>query len=157
MSFRPLFILICIVPFVSACAAFEALPDDPFDGAGPALVMVPVNHTDRYIPSLYLDQYWGANADAHGGGRKGVCCYPGLKDWRKPVNVTWRWGQEEDSVTRAITLAGEDRSAVVNFPPGGPKRSSDTSEDEAYLCVIFRELNKVELAFATKGSACARK
>lgn len=154
---RFLFISLFLPILFSACATADVLPDDPFAGAGPALTIIPINHTDRHIPDLYVDQYWGANVYPHNGGGSGVCCYPGLKDWRKPVRITWRWGMEEDPVTKAITRAGEDRTAVVHFPEGGPKRSSDTSEDESYLCVIFRDNDQVELAFATKGSACARK
>ena len=55
---------------------------------------------------------------------------------------------------------------MVSFP-GAPKRlnksikekwsAEDYKADEAYLCVIFRTLDKVEFAYSHTGSGCRQK
>jgi hypothetical protein len=80
--------------------------------------------------------------------------------------VKWRWGAEEDPVTKAISIPGQEHSAMVPFP-GAPKLLSksikekwsteDYMADEAYLCVIFRSLDKVEFAYCYSGSGCRQK
>ncbi len=147
-------------------ASCTTLPGITSADEGPGLWLVPVNHTDRYAPNIVVDDAWAGNVSPQGGGGGAACCLGGRKDWSTPVKVTWRWGAEEDPVTKVITRPGEDRSAIVAFP-GAPKRLNksikekwsreDYMADEAYLCVIFRSLDKVELAYSYSGSGCKHK
>jgi len=138
---------------LSACG--HTLPDDPFDGASTALSMVPVNHTDRYAVDIFVDKYWAGDADDHSGGGAAACCYPGLKDWEQPVTVRWTWGQESNRATGVIQKKREQRMVVTRFPAGGPHVDPDPYKTDAYACVIFRDLDTVELAFS--ASRCAAK
>jgi hypothetical protein len=162
LSWRAVCAVLSASLFASACAGKDRLPDDPFEGAGPALTMVVVNHADRY-GHVFVDQYWAGNIGRRhqdgrpAGGGGGACCYPGLKDWSKPVTVSWIWGYERDKATGEITRPNEQHTAVVHFPPGGPKRSDDMYKDEAELCVILRDIDKVELAFSIGGTNCITK
>jgi hypothetical protein len=142
---------------VSACAGVSPLSDDPFDSSEPGLTLVPVNHTDRYALNVFADKYWAADVPPEGGGGSRTCCYPGLKDWSKPVTVRWTWGTESDPKTKFILRAPEKHSVVVHFPAGGPSRNDDMSKDEAYLCVILRDTDRAELAFSTSGRGCFNK
>ncbi|ATF32623.1 DUF3304 domain-containing protein [Burkholderia thailandensis] len=143
---------------LTACAGSGGLPDDPFAGSGSALAMVPVSHTDRYAVNIFVDKYWAGDADANGsGGGSAACCFPGMKDWSKPVTVTWDWGTEEDPKTKAITMPRERHSVQVNFPPGGPHQDPDWRKSDAYLCVILRDRNTAELAFSPSRSGCVSK
>lgn len=163
MTYRRVFLQICMTAMLTSCAGVTGR--DSAD-QGPGLWLVPVNHTDRYAPQIFVDDTWAGNVGRHGGGGGAVCCIAGREDWSRPVLVQWRWGREEDPVTKAVTLAGEDRSAMVAFPRA-PKRlnksikepwsSEDYAADEAYLCVIFRTLDKVELSYATRAGACREK
>jgi hypothetical protein len=141
---------------LSACA-HVALPEDPFDGEGTALSMVPINHTDRYAVNIFVDKYWAGGVDDHSGGGAAACCYPGLKDWSQPVTVRWTWGWEEDPKTKAMTKPDESHTVVVHFPSRGPHNDPDPYKADAYACVIFRDLNTVELAFSPSRSGCADK
>jgi hypothetical protein len=141
---------------LSACA-HVALPDDPFDGEGTALSMVPINHTDRYAVNIFVDKYWAGDVSSHAGGGGAACCYPGLKDWSQPVTVRWTWGWEEDPKTKAMTKPDESHTVVVHFPSRGPHNDPDPYKADAYACVIFRDLNTVELAFSPSRSGCADK
>ena len=141
---------------LSACAG-GTLPDDPFDGEGKALSMVPINHTDRYAIRIAVDKYWAANVPPHGGGGSAVCCYPGVKDWSRPVTVDWTWDAEEDPKTKVLTKPVEPHTAIAHFPSGGPHSDPDEYKDDAYLCVILRDLDTVELAFSPSAFACADK
>lgn len=142
---------------LAACASSAAVSDDPFIGGGPALAMVPANHTDRYTVGIYVDKYWAGGVYPHSGGSASACCFPGMKDWSKPVTVTWEWGTEEDPQTKAITMPREKHSVQVNFPAGGPHQDSDWHKSDAYLCVILRNRNTAELAFSPSGSGCMSK
>lgn len=147
-------------------ASCSAIPSISSADQGPGLWLVPVNHTDRYAPSVFVDDAWAGNVGAQGGGGGAVCCIAGRSDWSKPVLVKWRWGAEEDPVTKAVTLAGEDHTANVAFPRA-PKRlkksikepwsTEDYMADEAYLCVIFRKIDKVEFAYSSSGNGCREK
>jgi hypothetical protein len=130
------------------------------------LWLVPVNHTDRYAPNIVVEDAWAGNVGPHGGGGGAACCIAGRKDWSKPVLVKWRWGAEEDPISKQITIPGEDRSALVSFPRP-PRRLNksineewsreDYETDEAYLCVIFRTLDTVEFAYSYNRSGCDNK
>jgi hypothetical protein len=141
---------------LSACAG-GTLPDDPFDGEGGPLGMVPINHTDRYAVAIFVDKYWAGDVSKRSGGGAANCCYPGLKDWSKPVSVRWIWGWEEDPRTKAVTQPDESHTVVAHFPAGGPHNDREMSKDDAYVCVILRDLDKVDLAFSPSRSGCANK
>ncbi|MGF6900261.1 DUF3304 domain-containing protein [Paraburkholderia sp. GAS348] len=139
---------------LSACAG-TGLPDDPFAGEGAAMAMVPINHTDRYAVNIFIDKYWAGDATRQSGGGKAACCYPGLEDWSQPVTVTWTWGWEEDPKTKAVLKPDEQRTVVARFPASGPHSDHDPMKDDAYVCVILRDLDKAELAFSPTASGCA--
>jgi hypothetical protein len=142
----------------SACAGIPSLPVDPFDNSEPGLTLVPINHTDRYALNVAADQFWAGDARPHNDGAGAACCYPGLKNWNKPVTVRWTWGRESDPQTKVVLKPREQHSTVVHFPAGGPTRDdNDMSKDEAYLCVILRDIDRAELAFATSRTRCANK
>lgn len=141
---------------LSACAG-SALPDDPFAGQGSAMAMVPINHTDRYATNIFVEKYWAGDVDDHAGGGKAACCYPGLKNWRQPVTVTWTWGQESDPQTKVVQKKREQRTVTAYFPASGPHSDRDPVKDDAYVCVILRDLDKAELAFSPTASGCADK
>lgn len=129
----------------------------PLAGGEQALAMVPANHTDRYAVHIFIDKYWAGDVSAQAGGTKAACCFPGRKDWSKPISVTWEWGREEDAETKAITMPAEKHSALVNFPAHGPHQDPNWRKSDAYLCVIFRDLNTVALAFSPSGTECLTK
>ncbi|AHI74244.1 hypothetical protein BTRA_1661 [Burkholderia thailandensis USAMRU Malaysia  len=53
---------------LTACAGSSFLPDDPLEGRGPALGMVPINHTDRYaVNNCEEVVYPGVHSDVGGG------------------------------------------------------------------------------------------
>ncbi|QPS45035.1 DUF3304 domain-containing protein [Burkholderia humptydooensis] len=154
-KFRHTALAACFAVFaLTACAGSSALPNDPLAEERRALSITPVNHTDRYAVDIYVGRYWAGAVDSQGGGGSATCCFPGMKDWSKPVTVTWIWGTEEDPKTKAITMPREKRSVQVHFPPGGPRQDPDPYKTDAYLCVIFRNLDTVELAFAPGSSKC---
>ncbi|MCG5074454.1 DUF3304 domain-containing protein [Paraburkholderia tagetis] len=138
---------------LSACG--HALPDDPFVSEGQAMAMVPINHTDRYAVNIFVDKYWAGNVTHQAGGGAAACCYPGLKDWRQPVTIRWTWGWEEDPKTNAVTMPDEPHTVVAHFPSGGPHSDRDPMKDDAYVCVILRDLNTAELRFSPSASGCA--
>jgi hypothetical protein len=119
--------------------------------------MVPINHTDRYAVNIFVDKYWAGDATAKGGGAKAACCFPGVKDWSKPVTVTWEWGYQEDPKTGAVTMPDEKHSIQANFPSGGPHQDPDWHKADAYLCVILRDRNTATLDFSPSGTGCASK
>ncbi|MFL9913858.1 DUF3304 domain-containing protein [Paraburkholderia fungorum] len=147
----------CALTALSACAGSARLPDDPFASSGSAMAMVPINHTDRYAVNIFVDKYWAGDVTRHAGGGAAACCYPGLADWSQPVTVAWIWGWDEDPETKAVTKPDEKHSVTAHFPTGGPHSDPDPNRDDAYVCVILRDLNTAELAFSPSASGCADK
>ena len=118
------------------------------------MAMVPINHTDRYAVSIFIDKYWAGDAGRQSGGGAAACCYPGLKDWSKPVKVAWTWGWEEDPKTKAVLKPDEQHTVVAHFPASGPHSDRDPMKDDAYVCVILRDLDKAELTFSPTATGC---
>lgn len=121
------------------------------------MAMVPINHTDRYAVSIFIDKSWAGDAGRQSGGGAAACCYPGLKDWSKPVTLTWTWGWEEDPKTKAVLKPDEQHTVFAHFPASGPHSDRDPMKDDAYVCVILRNLDKAELTFSPTASGCADK
>ncbi|CAN0624765.1 conserved protein of unknown function [Burkholderia multivorans] len=140
----------CALLALSACAGGSPLSDDPLASDHP-LWMVPINQTDRWAINMAVDKYGMGGGRPHNDGSSAACCYPGLKDWGKPVTVRWTWGTELDPQTKALLKPREPHSMVAHFPPGGP------AKDDRYLCLILRDRETAELAFATSRTRCATK
>lgn len=117
--------------------------------------MVLINHTDRYAVNIFVGKYWAGNVGAREGGGSAVCCFPGVKDWSRPVDAKWIWGWEEDPKTKAVTKRDESHTAIAHFPSGGPHSDTDEYKDNAYLCVVLRDLDTVDLACSLSRSGCA--
>lgn len=151
---------------VALLASCSSLPNISAADPGPGLWLVPVNHTDRYASSIFVEDAWAGNVGRQGGGGGALCCIAGRSDWSKPVLVKWEWGYEVDPVSKKITTPDEAHTAMVSFPRA-PKRlnksikepwsTEDYMADEAYLCVILRSLDKVEFAFSSSGNGCKQK
>ncbi|QBC42642.1 hypothetical protein C1H71_03110 [Iodobacter fluviatilis] len=47
-----------------------------------------------------------------------------------------------------VLIPKEDHVLMVNLPPRMPIASSDMFKDEGNLCVIFKDLNTVELQYS---------
>ncbi len=163
MKLRKILVGIALAALLASCSN---LPITSSADPGPGLWLVPVNHTDRYASSIFVDDAWAGNVGRQGGGGGAVCCIAGRKDWSKPVLVKWEWGYEVDPDTKKTTIPDQTHSAMVSFP-GAPKRlkksikepwtTADYMADEAYLCVILRSLDKVEFAYSYSGSGCRQK
>ncbi|WP_240766240.1 DUF3304 domain-containing protein [Paraburkholderia flava] len=134
---------------LSACAGSSLLPDDPLASDHP-LWMVPIDKTDRGAVNMAVEKYGMGGAYPHSGGGAAACCYPGPRDWSKPVTVHWEWDTVVDLRT-TVAPPTEPHSIVVHFPPGGP------AKDDRYLCLILRDRNTAELAFSRVASHCATK
>jgi hypothetical protein len=134
---------------LSACTAGSApVSDDPLASEHP-LYMVPISQTDQWAINMAVDHYGMGGSPPHGGGGAAACCYPSPKDWSEPVTVHWTWGTELDPKTKAVIKPREPHSMVLHFPPGGP------AKDDRYLCLILRDSNTAELAFARSRTRCA--
>ncbi|CAN0628237.1 conserved exported protein of unknown function [Burkholderia multivorans] len=139
----------CALLALSACAGSSLLPDDPLASDHP-LWMVPINQTDRGAINLAVDRYGMGDVYPHNSGGAAACCYPGPRDWSKPVTVRWEWDTVVDPKTKVVPPT-EPHSIVAYFPPGGP------AKDDRYLCLILRDRETAELAFATSRTRCATK
>lgn len=157
---------------LAGCSSAGTSQDDVFTDDARALGIVLVNHTDRYVSQAYVGKYWAANigkryADGSPrGGNSSVCCYSGVTDWRKPVRVAWTWGSEGEPSTvnkdgtlklGKETMPAEQHEVMAKFPPRFPLDSPDRFKQETALCVIFRDLNTVELAYSVGGFDCDKK
>ncbi|MCS3394126.1 DUF3304 domain-containing protein [Burkholderia thailandensis] len=147
----------CAVFALTACASSDTQSDNPNIGGGQALGMVPINHTDRYAVNIFVDKYWAGDAEPQNAGGKTACCFPGMKDWSKPVTIRWTWGQESNRETKVILKPRESRTVQAYFPAQGPHSDPDWHKTDAYLCIILRDLNTAEVAFSPSGTGCRMK
>ncbi|MBX9346617.1 DUF3304 domain-containing protein [Chromobacterium vaccinii] len=157
---------------LACCSSAATSQDDVFTDDARALTIVLVNHTDRYVSQAYVGKNWAANIGKRyedgspRGGNKQVCCYSGVTDWRKPVRVAWTWGSEGEPSTvnkdgtlklGKETMPAEQHEVMAKLPPRFPLNGSDRLKQETALCVIFRDTNTVDLAYAVVGTDCDKK
>jgi len=78
-------LFVLVISLLSACNAEE--PDK-----GPATAKISAyNHTADYIHEFYINDTWGGNSRAYGGGGKFVCCIGYPREWRPDLTATVRW------------------------------------------------------------------
>ncbi|WP_116358494.1 DUF3304 domain-containing protein [Cupriavidus taiwanensis] len=71
---------------VGACSKSEGLEDDMA-----ASSITAYNHTPDYIHQFYIDDAWGGNSFAYGGGGGFVCCVTYPRKWHQGLSVKVRW------------------------------------------------------------------
>ncbi|MEN9656835.1 MAG: hypothetical protein RL571_300 [Pseudomonadota bacterium] len=158
-----------LMTLLAGCANLADGSDQPFTGSGgKALNMILVNHNHRPISQAFVSTNWAANAgagDVKGPGGGGIVCCYNVTDWRKPVKVMWTFSAvREQSIDHPdgsytpgkVLIPKEDHVAMVSLPPRMPISSDDRFKRERNLCVIFRDLNTVELQY-TAGFDCEDK
>ncbi|MBB5189760.1 hypothetical protein HNQ50_000470 [Silvimonas terrae] len=145
---------------LAGCASADQ-PQEP-QRDGPSLMMVPVNHYERYADPVFVDKYWAGNVGKRrpdgspAGGGGAVCCYAGYKDWTKPIKVRWAWGLEMNRETEQIIRPDEWHEVMATLPGPPHQDTPDPRYADAYLCVILRDRDKVDLAYGTgSGMDCA--
>ena len=72
-----------------ALAACATKPD-PVEGKATASI-TSYNHTPDYIHQFYVDDTWGGNSFAYGGGGSFVCCLVYPRTWRPGLTATVKW------------------------------------------------------------------
>jgi hypothetical protein len=84
-----------VAPLLMLALATPACSRQPAkEGIGPDQITAnisPYNHTHEYIHQLYVDEAWGGNSFAYGGGGKFVCCVVYPKVWRAGLSAKIRW------------------------------------------------------------------
>ncbi|MBB5189761.1 hypothetical protein HNQ50_000471 [Silvimonas terrae] len=146
---------------LTGCASADQ-PQEP-QRDGPSLMMVPVNHYERYADTIFVDKYWAGNVGRRhsdgspAGGGGAVCCYAGYKDWTKPVKIRWKWGSEDDPVTKVVTRDNEWHEVLATLPGPPNQDTPDPRYADAYLCVILRDRDRVDLDYAYSRGDCADK
>jgi hypothetical protein len=91
------------------------------------------NHTDRPIYSYWVNDKWGGNAAAYGGGT--TCCW---KIVGEQLEIHW-----VKSVTRTQSQQGLRKEELTLHLPTPPRKRSDT-----YLHVHFLPGDEVRLAWS---------
>ncbi|MTD33441.1 hypothetical protein [Paludibacterium denitrificans] len=96
------------------------------------------------------------------GGNASLCCF-NLTDYRKPVKVKWVWSGELGdpvNVGKGITLPGKiikpdtQKESLIMLPQRNPiivksKDYRNKFKSEDTLCVIFRDMDTVELQYSS--------
>ena len=96
------------------------------------------NHTAHYIHQFYVDDAWGGNVFAYGGGGKFVCCLVYPSTWREGLMAKVRWTTSSSDPT-ATGAAAEGQWHEVTVPIERYKEPGTT------LNVHFLEDGKVRL------------
>ncbi|SPA02846.1 conserved exported hypothetical protein [Cupriavidus taiwanensis] len=79
-------ILAALTIMVSACGKGEGRADDMT-----ASSITAYNHTPDYIHQFYINDAWGGNSFAYGGGGGFVCCVIYPRKWHQGLTATVRW------------------------------------------------------------------
>lgn len=69
--------------------ALSACSREPADY--PTANISPYNHTEDYIHQLYVNEAYGGNSRAFGGGGSFVCCIVYPREWHEGLTAKVRW------------------------------------------------------------------
>jgi hypothetical protein len=166
-----LWLLACLF-LLTACARPILTSDssDPYLRKGIRLDISALNYTNRNVGEYSLDGIWASNVSAAravgrpSGFGKTSCCF-NLTDYTKPVKVRWMWDGlrgPAKKIREGITMPGDiiiptvQKEALVKLPQRWPLvvQSDDPRErfkSEDSLCVVFRDMNTVELVYGSVG------
>ena len=124
---------------LSACVT----KPDPMDGKATASI-TSYNHTPDYIHQFYVDDTWGGNSFAYGGGGSFVCCLVYPKTWRPGLTATVKW-TTSSSDPNATGDAAKPHWHEAVVPIEKYAEEADT------LHVHFLPEGKVRLIISSKG------
>ncbi|MDB0511939.1 DUF3304 domain-containing protein [Ralstonia solanacearum] len=71
---------------LTACSKKDDIPDDKATAS-----ITAYNHTPDYIHQFYIDDAWGGNSFAYGGGGKFVCCLIYPEKWSPGLTAKVKW------------------------------------------------------------------
>ncbi|MDB0507669.1 DUF3304 domain-containing protein [Ralstonia solanacearum] len=71
---------------LAACSKNDDIPDDKATAK-----ITAYNHTPDYIHQFYVDDAWGGNSFAYGGGGKFVCCLIYPEKWSPGLTAKVKW------------------------------------------------------------------
>jgi len=167
-----LILLLACLPLLTACASPIQTEDntDPYLRKGINLDIRIINYAYRNVAELSVDGNWAGNMSAATptsgprGGNGTVCCF-NLSDYTKPVQVRWEWsginspsimGPDGMYLPQTLLLPSIKKEALVKLPQRWPLvvKSDDARErlkSEDSLCVVFRDMNTVELVYGSVG------
>lgn len=126
---------------LTACATKQ----DPMDDKATASI-TSYNHTPDYIHQFYVDDTWGGNSFAYGGGGKFVCCIVYPRTWSPGLTARVKWTTSSSDPNATGDAAKEHwHEAVVpiekyvetgklnvHFLPGGRVRLIISSKVAGY-------------------------
>ena len=166
------FLLLPCLSLLTTCTSPIQAEDssDPYLRKGIRLDISALNYTSRNVGEYSLDGIWASNVSAAravgkpSGFGSTICCY-NLTDYTKPVKVRWLWsginspavmGPNGMFLPRKLLVPSEKREALVMLPQRWPLvvKSDDARErlkSEDSLCVVFRDMNTVELVYGSVG------
>ncbi|MGY0611835.1 DUF3304 domain-containing protein [Luteimonas sp. A501] len=121
-----------LVGLVLSLLALSACSREPGDYA--TAKISPYNHTEDYIHQLYVDEAYGGNSRAFGGGGSFVCCIVYPREWHEGLSAKVRWttsssvpggSPEETWHEKVVPIERYERTGTrlnVHFLPGGEVR-----------------------------------
>jgi hypothetical protein len=124
---------------LTACAT----KPDPMDDKATASI-TSYNHTPDYIHQFYVDDTWGGNSFAYGGGGKFVCCIVYPRTWHPGLTATVKWTTSSSNPNATgDAVKPHWHEAVVPI---------EKYVETGTLHVHFLPENKVRLIISSKGA-----
>ncbi len=85
-AFRATTAALAALCVLAACSKKDDIPDDKATAS-----ITSYNHTPDYIHQFYIDDAWGGNSFAYGGGGKFVCCLIYPEKWSPGLTAKVKW------------------------------------------------------------------
>ncbi|MEN3032018.1 DUF3304 domain-containing protein [Chromobacterium amazonense] len=162
--------LILYLALIGCSSIKNGESNDPYLRKGIRLDIVGINYVKHSVSDFWVDGNWGGNlgeaySDGHSnGGNASTCCFS-MMDYRKPVKVKWVWTGTSTGpidVGSGIFIRGKqltpdiEKEAMVMLPPRMPRVIKTKSGIPEYaredtLCVIFKDMDTVELQYGYVG------
>ncbi|WP_116313418.1 DUF3304 domain-containing protein [Cupriavidus taiwanensis] len=102
-------ILAALTMMIAACSKSEGRADDMA-----ASSITAYNHTPDYIHQFYVNDAWGGNSFAYGGGGGFVCCVTYPRKWHEGLTATVRWTtSSSDPNATGDAAVGKWHEAIV--------------------------------------------
>ncbi|SPA55460.1 conserved exported protein of unknown function [Cupriavidus taiwanensis] len=132
-------ILAALTMMIAACSKSEGRADDMA-----ASSITAYNHTPDYIHQFYVNDAWGGNSFAYGGGGGFVCCVTYPRKWHEGLTATVRWTtSSSDPNATGDAAVGKWHEAIVSI---------EKYDKPGNVNVHFLPNGKVRIIISSKGA-----
>ncbi|WP_133300327.1 hypothetical protein [Paraburkholderia lacunae] len=124
------------------------------------VLVTTVNNSHHYIANIQMDGDGIGIGVYPGYVEVPMCCVSAKKDWSRPVRIYFQWEAEFSQDKGGMLFKPDSEDMIVaNFQENKLDVLKKLKEEKIkpVICVIFRDVDKVDLDFGRSSEDCEKR